>query len=291
MNITRLSAAPVYRPAHHVDMTCLRLQGHEAGPSDALWLGLSHLLPGAHTGFDASPVEKHYVVLEGAVTIVTESGEATLAAWDSCRLQPGEARKLENRTNRTASLLLAMPYHKAGAVRNEPFCHALGESSPLLDEGAYVAPSAKIIGDVQLQRGSSVWFGAVLRGDNDRITLGVESNVQDNAVLHTDPGIPLLIGDRVSVGHLAMLHGCTVGDDSLIGIAAVVLNGAQIGRNCLIAAKSLVPEGKIIPDNSIVQGIPGRVVGEVAERHQAMMERAYQSYVKRAARYRENGMG
>lgn len=109
MNVTRLAKAPEYRPANHVDMRCLRLQGHEAGPSESLWLGLSHLLPGGFTTMDASPVEKHYVVLDGEVTVVTEEGETTLGAWDSCRLAPGEKRRLENRTNRPASILLAMP--------------------------------------------------------------------------------------------------------------------------------------------------------------------------------------
>jgi mannose-6-phosphate isomerase-like protein (cupin superfamily) len=110
MNVTRLEKAPAYTPqAPHIDMRCLRLQGHEAGPSDKLWLGLSHMLPGGHTSMDASGVEKHYVVLEGEVTVVTEDGEATLKAWDSCRLAPGEKRRLENRTNRPASILLAMP--------------------------------------------------------------------------------------------------------------------------------------------------------------------------------------
>jgi quercetin dioxygenase-like cupin family protein len=123
MNITRFSAAPTYFPPGHSDMRCLRLQGHEAGPSDTLWLGLSHLLPGGGTTLDASPFEKHYVVLEGEVTIVTEEGVETLGAWDSCRLAPGEKRRLENRTNRPASVLLAMPLPVAGSggvVPSEP---------------------------------------------------------------------------------------------------------------------------------------------------------------------------
>jgi quercetin dioxygenase-like cupin family protein len=113
MNVTRFAAAPAYHPPAHDDMRCLRLQGHEAGPSEALWLGVSHLLPGGHTGFDASPLEKHYVVLEGEVTVVTEAGETVLGPWDSCCLAPGEKRRLENRTNRTASILLAMPHKPA----------------------------------------------------------------------------------------------------------------------------------------------------------------------------------
>lgn len=109
MNLTRLAAARIYDPPNHVDMRCLRLQGHEAGPSNALWLGLSHLLPGGHTSLEASGVEKHYVVLDGAVTVITDNGAVTLGVWDSCRLAPGEMRRLENRTNRPASILLAMP--------------------------------------------------------------------------------------------------------------------------------------------------------------------------------------
>ena len=109
MNVTRLAAAPAYFPANHTDMRCLRLQGHEAGPSEALWVGLSHLLPGGHTSLDASPVEKHYVVLEGSVTVSNGDEEVTLGPWDSCRIAPGERRRLENRTNRPASILLAMP--------------------------------------------------------------------------------------------------------------------------------------------------------------------------------------
>jgi uncharacterized cupin superfamily protein len=109
MNLTRLADAPVYEPPNHTGMHCLRLQGREAGPSDALWLGLSHLLPGGHTSLEASAVEKHYVVLHGAVTVITDDGAVTLGVWDSCRLAPGEKRRLENRTNRPASILLAMP--------------------------------------------------------------------------------------------------------------------------------------------------------------------------------------
>jgi carbonic anhydrase/acetyltransferase-like protein (isoleucine patch superfamily) len=127
----------------------------------------------------------------------------------------------------------------------------------------WVAPTAVLIGRVRLLAGASVWWGAVLRGDNEPITVGRRSNVQDNCVLHTDPGLPLVIGEDVTVGHLAVLHGCTIGDGALVGIGAVVLNGARVGRNCMIAAKALIPEGREIPDNSLVMGIPGKVVGEV----------------------------
>ncbi len=127
----------------------------------------------------------------------------------------------------------------------------------------WIAPTAVVIGKVKLERNASVWWNAVLRGDNELITIGAGSNVQDGCVMHTDPGYPLVIGKDVTVGHLAMLHGCTIGDNSLVGIGAVILNGAKIGRNCLIGAKALIAEGKEIPDNSMVLGAPGRVVRQV----------------------------
>jgi carbonic anhydrase/acetyltransferase-like protein (isoleucine patch superfamily) len=131
------------------------------------------------------------------------------------------------------------------------------------DERYWVAPNATLIGKVRLERDASVWFGAVLRGDNELITVGEGSNVQEHCVLHTDPGFPLVIGPHVTVGHMAMLHGCEIGEGSLIGIGAVILNGARIGRNCLIGAKALIAEGKEIPDNSLVMGMPGKIKGEV----------------------------
>jgi carbonic anhydrase/acetyltransferase-like protein (isoleucine patch superfamily) len=137
----------------------------------------------------------------------------------------------------------------------------------------WVADTARVIGQVQLGRHVSVWFGAVIRGDNHLITLGDYSNVQENAVLHTDSGIALTVGEYVTIGHQAMLHGCTIGDNSLIGINAVILNGAVIGKNCIIGANALVPEGKVIPDNSIVMGSPAKVV-KVADQHVAQMLRA-----------------
>ncbi|MCB2054240.1 MAG: gamma carbonic anhydrase family protein [Geminicoccaceae bacterium] len=164
--------------------------------------------------------------------------------------------------------------------------YALEDRSPsTADDAFWIAPTAAVIGDVHLESEASVWFGAVLRGDNERITIGRGSNVQDNCVLHTDPGFPLTIGADVTLGHLAMLHGCTIGDGTLVGIAAVVLNGARIGRNCLIGAKALVPEGKEIPDGSLVLGAPGRVVGPVRDDHLAASRRAAASYVERWRRY------
>jgi len=129
----------------------------------------------------------------------------------------------------------------------------------------WVAPTATVIGQVELGRQVSVWFGAVVRADNSKIKLGDFSNVQENAVLHTDAGIEMNIGNYVTIGHQAMLHGCTIGDNSLIGIQAVILNHAVIGKNCIIGANALIPEGKVIPDNSVVMGSPGKVVKTLDE--------------------------
>ena len=129
----------------------------------------------------------------------------------------------------------------------------------------WVAPNATIIGDVILEKNSSIWFNAVLRGDIENIYIGEGSNIQDGSVLHTDPGCPLNVGKDVTVGHLVMLHGCTIGDNSLIGIGAVILNNAKIGKNCIIGAKALITENKEIPDNSLVVGSPGKVIREVTE--------------------------
>ena len=129
----------------------------------------------------------------------------------------------------------------------------------------WVASNATIIGDVTLEKNSSIWFNAVLRGDIENIYIGEGSNIQDGSVLHTDPGCPLKVGNNVTVGHLVMLHGCTIGDNSLIGIGAVILNNAKIGKNCIIGAKALITENKEIPDNSLVIGSPGKVIREVTE--------------------------
>jgi carbonic anhydrase/acetyltransferase-like protein (isoleucine patch superfamily) len=165
--------------------------------------------------------------------------------------------------------------------------YSLGDARPdLPSEGEYwIAPNATLIGRVVLKPNASVWFGAVLRGDNEPIVVGEGSNVQDGCVLHTDAGTPLVIGQGVTVGHLAMLHGCSIGDNSLIGIGAVVLNGARIGRNCLIGAKALIPEGKEIPDNSLVVGAPGRVLRQLSEAQQAMLAESAAHYVQNWKRY------
>lgn len=138
--------------------------------------------------------------------------------------------------------------------------YQLGDKKVRCMGTCFIAPNAAVIGDVELGANTSVWFSAVIRGDNDRIIVGDGSNIQECAVLHVDPGVPLTIGQNVTVGHKAMLHGCTIGDGSLIGMNAVVLNGAKIGKNCLIGANALVTENSVIPDNSLVLGSPGKVV-------------------------------
>lgn len=149
----------------------------------------------------------------------------------------------------------------------------------------FIAPSADVIGSVIMEDRSSVWFNAVLRGDNEPIHLGEESNVQDGCVMHTDPGYPLTLGRGVTVGHLTMLHGCTVGDYSLIGVKAVVLNHARIGEYCLIGANSLITEGKRIPDRSLVMGSPGKVVRALTDEEVEKLREASRIYVKKLRRY------
>ena len=150
----------------------------------------------------------------------------------------------------------------------------------------WIAPGACVIGKVVLKRNASIWFGAVLRGDNEPIVIGENSNVQDHAVLHTDPGVPLEIGPNVTIGHRAMIHGAIVGEGSLIGIGAILLNGARIGRNCIIGAGALVTEGKAIPDNSLAIGAPARVVREVSDAERAMLAASARHYVENWKRYR-----
>ncbi len=164
--------------------------------------------------------------------------------------------------------------------------YQLGEHAPTLADDAWVADSAQLIGKVALHQGASVWFGAVLRGDNELITVGARSNVQECSVLHTDMGYPLVLGSDVTVGHQCMLHGCTVGDGSLIGIQAVVLNGAVIGRNCLVGAGSVVTEGKQFPDNVLILGSPAKVVREISPEQAARLKMSALHYVERAREYR-----
>jgi carbonic anhydrase/acetyltransferase-like protein (isoleucine patch superfamily) len=149
----------------------------------------------------------------------------------------------------------------------------------------WVAPDAILVGKVSLEQYTSIWFGAVLRGDIERIHIGERSNIQDRCVLHTDYDLPLTVGPNCTIGHSVNLHGCTVGANSLVGIGATVLNGATIGKNCVIAANSLITEGKSIPDNSLVMGSPGRVKRQVNEEEIAMLAQSAENYVKNAMRF------
>lgn len=165
--------------------------------------------------------------------------------------------------------------------------YQLGDNFVTTEGDYWVAENAAVIGKVLLKDNASVWFNAVLRGDNELITIGEGSNVQDGAVLHTDPGYPLTIASDVTVGHQAMLHGCEIGEGSLVGINAVVLNGAKIGRNCLIGANALIGEGKEIPDNSMVLGSPGRIVKTLTEEQGLALRIGAKHYVDNARRYRD----
>lgn len=141
--------------------------------------------------------------------------------------------------------------------------YALGDHAPQIHEDTWVAPDANLIGKVVLEQGASVWFGCTIRADHEEIRVGEGSNVQENCVMHIDAGYPLTIGKNCTIGHKVMLHGCTIGENTLIGMGAIVLNGAKIGKNCLIGAGALITEGKEIPDNSLVMGSPGKVVREL----------------------------
>jgi carbonic anhydrase/acetyltransferase-like protein (isoleucine patch superfamily) len=163
--------------------------------------------------------------------------------------------------------------------------YALGDKRPLLSDPVWIAPNATVIGDVRLAANVSIWWNAVLRGDNDPISVGENTNIQDGSVLHTDEGMPLTIGAGVTVGHLVVLHGCSVGDGSLIGIKSVILNRAVIGRDCLIGANTLIPEGKVIPDRSVVMGSPGKVVRQLTDAEAARLRHAADHYLKHWRRY------
>lgn len=160
-----------------------------------------------------------------------------------------------------------------------------GRSPEIRGSGHFVADNATVIGSVLLDDKCSIWFNVVIRGDNDLITVGPETNIQDGSVLHTDSGVKLTLGRGVTVGHKAMLHGCEVGDYSLIGINAVVLNGAKIGKHCLIGANALIPEGMIVPDGSLVVGSPGKVKRELGDDQKKMLELSAAHYVQNGARY------
>ncbi len=156
----------------------------------------------------------------------------------------------------------------------------------LVGDGQYIAPSAAVIGDVVLHENATVWFGCVLRGDADRIEVGAGSNIQDGTVMHADPGFPLIVGENVTVGHNAMLHGCTIGDGSLVGIGAIVLNGAKVGKRCLIGANALVTEGTAIPDGSLVLGSPAKIRSQLSAEQQEALGLNAEHYIRNGQRYR-----
>ena len=164
--------------------------------------------------------------------------------------------------------------------------YALDGIAPRIDENVgWIAPTAVLVGDVVVGPEAGIWFGVVARGDIETITIGARTNVQENCVLHTDRGFPLTIGANVTVGHSAIVHGCTIGDNSLIGMGATVLNGAVIGKNCLIGANALVTEGKVIPDNSLVMGAPAKVVREIDAEGEAGLAASAERYVQNAKRF------
>lgn len=165
--------------------------------------------------------------------------------------------------------------------------YQIGDLIPQIHDSAWVAPSAQVMGRVVLEQDSSVWFGAVLRGDNEPILIGQGSNIQDASVLHSDIGMPMTVGQYVTVGHQAMLHGCTIGDGSLIGIGSIILNGARIGKNCLVGAGSLVTEGKEFPDGSMILGSPAKVVRHLTPEQIAGIRRNVLAYVDNARQFKE----
>jgi carbonic anhydrase/acetyltransferase-like protein (isoleucine patch superfamily) len=163
--------------------------------------------------------------------------------------------------------------------------YQLGEDAPQIDPTAWVADSASLIGKVTLGANATVWYGVTIRGDNERITIGPDSNVQEGTVMHTDMGYPMTLGTGVSIGHMAMLHGCTVGDGTLIGIQAVILNGARIGKGCLVGAGALVTEGKEFPDNTLILGSPAKAVRTLAEGDIARLRAIADGYAARGKQY------
>lgn len=163
--------------------------------------------------------------------------------------------------------------------------YKIDQKTPQIAASAWVAPNATVIGDARLGDNVSIWWNAVLRGDNDPIHIGANSNIQDGSVLHTDEGVPMHIGANVTVGHMVMLHGCTVGDNSLIGIGSVILNRAVIGKHSIVGANSLIPEGKVFPDGVLIVGSPGKVVRELSEEEKARLQKSADHYVDNARRY------
>ena len=166
--------------------------------------------------------------------------------------------------------------------------YSLGASRVVTRGDYWIAPNAIVVGTVVLENNASIWFNVIVRADNDLITIGENSQVQDGSVLHADPGFPLTLGKNVSIGHMVMLHGCTIGDSSLIGIKSVIMNGAKIGRNCLIGANTLIAEGKTIPDGSLVVGSPGKVVRQLTPEEIARINETADHYVQNFRRYRSD---
>lgn len=166
--------------------------------------------------------------------------------------------------------------------------YALGDLRPVVSEQAWIAPDANIIGSCQIDAGASVWFGATLRGDNELIHIGKNTNIQENCVLHTDIGFPLTIAEGCTIGHKVMLHGCEIGENSLVGMGAIVLNGAKIGKNCLIGAGALITENKVIPDGSLVMGAPGKVVRSLDEAAIQGLRASALHYAQNAARFKSD---
>jgi carbonic anhydrase/acetyltransferase-like protein (isoleucine patch superfamily) len=165
--------------------------------------------------------------------------------------------------------------------------YTVGGRTPQISASSWIAPNASIIGSVALGANSSVWWNSVLRGDNENIIIGANTNIQDGSVLHADPGIPLTLGDNVTVGHMVMLHGCTVGEGSLIGIKSVIMNHVVIGKECLIGANTLIPEGKVIPDRSLVVGSPGRILRTLSDEEVERLRGTAAHYVENAQMYRD----
>ncbi|MCV2884134.1 gamma carbonic anhydrase family protein [Aestuariibacter sp. AA17] len=166
--------------------------------------------------------------------------------------------------------------------------YQLGEQAPSIDESVFVAPGSHIIGDVVVHKGASIWFNVVIRGDCHTIEIHENTNIQDGAVLHTDEGVPLVIKQGVTVGHKAVLHGCIIDEFSLIGINAVILNGAKIGKHCLIGANSLITENMTIPDGAVVMGSPGKIVKYLDDKQKSMLEMSSEHYVKNAQRFMQS---
>ena len=164
--------------------------------------------------------------------------------------------------------------------------YQLGDIAPDIDPSAYITDTANIIGKVKIEAKASIWFDATIRGDNELITISENSNVQEGCILHTDPGFPLVVGKNVTIGHQAMLHGCTIGEGSLIGIQAVILNGAKIGKNCLVGAGALVTEGKEFPDNSLIIGSPAKTVRTLTEQDLRGMHLNTDNYAYRGQLYK-----